>query len=153
MIISIKELLHKENYYFSNEIQYWFDKDRCEWYTNEQIKEFGYSENTRDDLVTMLSENNIIPSFTANDYEFDKMFINSFKNKKLLEQFSKITDEQEYDHAFRVYTENNNIFYGKEYFEFRKNAAVKWCIKNNIKYRQDAVWQDKINGNDFWRIK
>ena len=87
MIISIKELLHKENYYFSNEIEDWFDKDRCEWYTNKQIKEFGYSENTRDDLVSMLSENNIIPSFTANDYEFDKMFINSFKNKKLSERF------------------------------------------------------------------
>ena len=135
MFISIDTLLKNNNYCFSKQISFWFEKDRYEFYTTEKLREFGYNTSDQEKLKVLLADNNIIPSFSVDEYEFDRMYVDSFRNKKLSEMFDKIKDREQYDHAFRVYTENN-IYYGYKLREFTEEAAVKWCVDNNIKYRK-----------------
>ncbi len=124
-----------DNYYFSNKINHWFDKNLYQFYTSEEIEELGYSANTQEELIELLSYNDIIPSYSINLYKFDKNFIESYKNKKLSQYFAQIEDEERFDHIFRVYTENNNIHYFDELREFGKNIVIEWCKINSIRYK------------------
>ncbi len=135
MHIIIKDIFRKyNNYYFSDQIWYWFDKNRYEFYDLNKIRELGYYADTQEELIQLLGENNIIPSFRVNVYEFDKMFIDNLKNKKLSKYFSQFKEEIDYDSMFNIYTEENNIFYFDELNKFYMNTVEEWCKKNNIIY-------------------
>ena len=123
------------NYYFSDEISYWFDKNLYEFYDTDEIEKLGYYAETQDELIQLLDENNIIPSYSVNLYQFDKMFIESFKNKKLNEYFSRFKDEEIFDRMFSIYTEENNIDYFDDLRKFYKDTVIEWCKTNDIRYR------------------
>ena len=137
MFVSIRDLsLNHSNDCFSEKTEHWFDKDRYEFYTLSRIRDMGYSAKTPDELKTVLAENNIIPSLTVDEYEFERNYIRSLRNRKLSDMFDKIGDKEAYDLRFRVYMENNNIDYFDELKEFIRDSAVKWCIENNVRYRK-----------------
>ena len=136
MYIVIKNIFRKYcNNYFSDEIWYWFDKKHYKFYDCEEIKKLGYFADTQEELIQILKYNGIIPSFSVNLYEFDKTYIDNFRNKKLSNYFSQFKDEKVYDSMFNIYTEENNIFYFGDLNKFYWDTAVDWCEKNNIRYQ------------------
>lgn len=135
MYIVINDIcIRYANYFFSDKIEFWFNKKRYEFYSNENIKDLGFSADSETELREMLSEYNIIPSFCPNIIEFEKNFIDEYRNKKLSEYFSQFQDEELYDRMFRIYTENNNIDYSKEEYEFYCKSAEDWCRINHISF-------------------
>jgi len=135
MYIVINDICIKyANCFFSNKTDFWFDKKRYEFYSCDSIKGLGFSASSETELKEMLSEYNIIPSFCPNIVEFERKFINEYRNKKLSEYFSQFKDEELYDRMFRIYTENNNIDYSKEEYEFYCKEAEEWCKINRISF-------------------
>lgn len=137
MYVTVSEIAIKySNNYFADTIFYWFDLNRYEFYDSETIAELGFSAPTQDELTELLAEYRIIPSFCPNRYQFDKQFIESYRNKKLSAYFNQFEDEERYDSMFDLYTENNNINELPEFEEFCKQTAIEWCEVNGICYRK-----------------
>ena len=125
------------NYCFSDEIQYYFDKNTYRFHNAEEIRAFGYAIEDKETLA----ENNIIPSFTPDLYEFDRKYIEDFKNKKLSLYFAQFeNDKQQYDHMFNVYIEQNNKVIFSDFSNLEKafyiREAEKWCKENGIAYQK-----------------
>ena len=139
MYVIINDIFKKyNNFYLSDETEYWFDKSRYEFYSKQQIKEFGYTAKSQKDLIQLLQNVNIIPSFSLNEVDFKRKFIDELRNKKLSEYFSQFTDDKKFDSMFDLYVEENNIisYIGYENINERlKSTAIEWCKKNNINYR------------------
>lgn len=136
MFLKISEIVPKySNYCFSERISYWFNVNTYEFYDEERLAEFGYDVSDYEHLKLVLTEQGIIPSYCPNLYEFDKQYIESFRNKKLSERFAAAESEEQYHNWVEIFKEQEISFACvPDSKDFYTESMIKWCEENQIRY-------------------